>query len=46
VLAAYLMAVVHGISVQAKAGFPREVLTAVAQQAIATWPSGSPVTAR
>lgn len=41
VLAAYLLAVVHGISVQAKAGFPREVLTAVARQALATWPSAS-----
>lgn len=39
VLAAYLMAVMHGLSVQAKAGFPREVLTAVAAQALATWPS-------
>jgi AcrR family transcriptional regulator len=39
VLAAYLMAVVHGISVQAKAGFPRELLVSVAEQAIATWPS-------
>lgn len=41
VLAAYLMAVVHGISVQAKAGFPREVLKAVAGQALVAWPSAS-----
>jgi AcrR family transcriptional regulator len=41
VLAAYLMAVVHGISVQAKAGFPRELLSAVAHQALATWPSAA-----
>jgi AcrR family transcriptional regulator len=39
VLAAYLMAVTHGIAVQAKAGFSREVLEAVARQALATWPS-------
>jgi AcrR family transcriptional regulator len=39
-LAAYLMAVAHGIAVQAKAGFPRATLAAVADQALATWPSG------
>lgn len=37
-LAAYLMAVLHGIAVQAKAGFPRTVLAAVAAHALATWP--------
>jgi hypothetical protein len=38
VLAAYLMALLHVISVQAKAGSPREILSAVADQAPATWP--------
>lgn len=41
-LAAYLMAVLHGMAVQAKAGFSRDKLQAVARQALATWPtSGS-----
>ncbi|MGV6876289.1 TetR/AcrR family transcriptional regulator [Pseudochelatococcus sp. B33] len=39
-LAAFLMAVLHGIAVQAKAGFSREALMAVAEQALSTWPSG------
>ncbi len=39
-LAAFLMAVSHGIAVQAKAGFPRARLHAVAEQALAAWPSG------
>ncbi|MFD2250272.1 AcrR family transcriptional regulator [Pseudochelatococcus lubricantis] len=39
-LAAYLMAILHGVAVQAKAGFSREVLMAVADQALSTWPSG------
>jgi AcrR family transcriptional regulator len=38
-LAAYVMAVAHGLAVQAKAGFPREVLEAVAEQALAGWPT-------
>jgi AcrR family transcriptional regulator len=38
-LATYLMAVVHGIAIQAKAGFRREALQGVARQALATWPS-------
>lgn len=42
VLAAYLMAVSHGMAVQAKAGFPREVLKAIAQQALKSWPSDPP----
>lgn len=42
VLAAFLMAVVHGIAVQAKAGFRREMLEAVAAQALATWPACNP----
>lgn len=40
-LAAFLMAVLHGIAVQAKAGFSREMLTAVGEQALANWPSAS-----
>jgi AcrR family transcriptional regulator len=39
-LAAFIMAVAHGMAVQAKAGFSREKLEAVAAQALATWPSG------
>jgi AcrR family transcriptional regulator len=38
-LAVYVMAVAHGLAVQAKAGFPREVLQAVAEQALAGWPA-------
>jgi len=38
VLAAYILTVAHGMAVQAKAGFPREVLAAVARQALRTWP--------
>lgn len=38
-LAAFLAAVLHGMAVQAKAGFSREMLEAVADQALATWPS-------
>jgi len=41
VLAAYLMAVVHGMAVQAKAGFSRATLDAVAEQALAAWPSAA-----
>jgi AcrR family transcriptional regulator len=41
ILAAYVMAVTHGIAVQAKAGFPREVLQAVAEQALAGWPESA-----
>ena len=37
-LAAYILTVAHGMAVQAKAGFPREVLAAVAKQALSTWP--------
>lgn len=40
-LAAFVMAVLHGMAVQAKAGFPRAMLEAVAEQALATWPEGS-----
>ncbi|AUG55963.1 TetR/AcrR family transcriptional regulator [Thalassospira marina] len=38
-LTTYLMAVVHGIAVQAKAGFDRETLQLVAKQVLAGWPS-------
>ncbi|WP_085421289.1 TetR/AcrR family transcriptional regulator [Xaviernesmea oryzae] len=37
-LAAFILAVSHGIAVQAKAGFPREKLLQVARQAVSTWP--------
>ena len=37
-LAAFLMAVMHGIAVQAKAGFSREMLAAVAEQALSAVP--------
>ncbi|MBX4997294.1 TetR/AcrR family transcriptional regulator [Rhizobium lentis] len=40
VLAAYLMAVLHGMAVQAKAGFSRDRLEAVAELALSTWPAG------
>jgi len=38
-LAAFVMAVLHGMAVQAKAGFSREMLQAVAEQALAAWPA-------
>jgi AcrR family transcriptional regulator len=40
-LAAFVMAVSHGMAVQAKAGFSREMLEAVTEQALSTWPKGS-----
>ncbi len=46
VLAAFLMAVTHGMAVQAKAGFSRDMLEAVAEQALSTWPAGSNSPAR
>jgi AcrR family transcriptional regulator len=39
-LAAFIMAVTHGMAVQAKAGFSRQMLEAVAEQALSTWPAG------
>jgi hypothetical protein len=39
-LAAFVMAVSHGMAVQAKAGFDRDKLEAVAAQALSTWPTG------
>jgi AcrR family transcriptional regulator len=38
-LAAFVMAVTHGMAVQAKAGFSLKTLEAVAKQALSTWPS-------
>ncbi|WP_117193328.1 TetR/AcrR family transcriptional regulator [Rhizobium terrae] len=45
-LAAFLMAVLHGMAVQAKAGFSRETLEAVAEQALSTWPAGGSTLSR
>jgi hypothetical protein len=39
-LAAFLLAVTHGMAVQAKAGFSRTMLEAVADQALSAWPAG------
>lgn len=39
-LAAFVMAVTHGMAVQAKAGFSRDMLEAVAEQALSSWPAG------
>jgi AcrR family transcriptional regulator len=41
VLAAFMMAVTHGMAVQAKAGFSRAMLEAVAEQALAAFPAQS-----
>lgn len=41
-LAAFVMAVLHGMAVQAKAGFSREALMAVAQQALSAFPPAKP----
>lgn len=41
-LATFLMAVMHGMAVQAKAGLPRETLLAVAEQALAAFPPAQP----
>ena len=40
-LAAFVMAVRHGMAVQATAGFGRDRLEAVAEQALSTWPAAS-----
>jgi len=40
-LAAYVCAVAHGMAVQAKAGFRRDMLEAVAEQALSTWPASA-----
>jgi AcrR family transcriptional regulator len=41
-LAAFILAMTHGMAVQAKAGFSREMLIAIADQALSTWPTKSP----
>jgi AcrR family transcriptional regulator len=38
-LAAFVMAITHGMAVQAKAGFSRDMLEAVAEHALSTWPA-------
>lgn len=40
-LAAFVLAVLHGMAVQAKAGFSRETLRTVADQALSMWPTAS-----
>lgn len=45
ILAAFVMAVLHGMAVQAKAGFSREMLEAVAEQALSTLPTHSAIDA-
>jgi AcrR family transcriptional regulator len=40
-LAAFVMTMTQGIAVQAKGGMSRELLETVAEQALASWPSGS-----
>lgn len=37
-LAAFVMALLHGMAIQAKAGFERDKLNAVVDQALSTWP--------
>ena len=37
-LAAFVMALLHGMAIQAKAGFERDMLNAVVEQALSTWP--------
>lgn len=37
-LAAFVMALLHGMAIQAKAGFGRDMLNAVVDQALSTWP--------
>ena len=38
VLSAFVMTILHGMAVQAKAGFSRDMLEAVVEQALSTWP--------
>lgn len=38
-LAGYVMALLHGMAVQAKAGFRREKLHAIVEQAMSNWPT-------
>ena len=44
-LAAFVCAILHGMAVQAKAGFPREKLQAIADYALSTWPVAEAATA-
>ena len=41
-LAAYVCAVIHGMAVQAKAGFSREKLQGIADFVVANWPGAAP----
>lgn len=41
VLAAFVMTVLHGMAVQAKAGFNYDMLKAIADQVLSTWPTSS-----
>lgn len=41
-LAAYVCAVIHGMAVQAKAGFSREKLQGIADFVVASWPGSTP----
>lgn len=41
VLAAFVLTVLHGMAVQAKAGFSRDMLEAIVEQALSTWPAGN-----
>lgn len=41
-LAAFVLTVLHGMAVQAKAGFSRDTLETIVEQALSTWPAGSP----
>ncbi len=41
-LAAYVCAVIHGMAVQAKAGFSREKLQGIADFVVASWPGAAP----
>lgn len=45
-LAAYVCAVTHGMAVQAKAGYGRDLLDAVGDQVLAAWPSSGRRTRR
>ena len=38
-LAAFVLTVLHGMAVQAKAGFSRDMLEAIVEQALSTWPT-------
>ncbi len=41
-LAAFVMTVTQGMAVQAKAGAPRQMLEAIIEHVLATWPSVAP----